>query len=397
MSSTQTAHVDVVDGLRGLAILLVMLFHFWQLSWWRLPLPGGGHSLEFVAVAGALGVELFFFLSAFCLFYPHAKAAAESKPLPALTHYAYRRAIKILPSYWLAIALILLVCPELYPTSASRGQGMDVLMHLAFVHNLFPDTKNSIDGVFWSLGVEIQFYLLFPVIAQGFRMRPWLSFAGLVGTGILFRGWTGTLDFGRFESLNSQLPAFLDLFAGGMLTAYLAVRLRARQHAPWPHRAAFTLIGAAACAMLFLMFDWLNAVRGEPHGYPIWQSRNRPWMALIFLSLTLGSAYGFGGWRRLVANRGLLFLSVVSYNLYIWHQLLARLIKERGWWRADTPIPMDDPQWQWSYFAVSVAASIAFASLVTYAMERPLLHYGVKGCWAGLKRGFSRASSKSLK
>jgi hypothetical protein len=76
----------VVDGLRGIAILLVLLFHYWQLSWWTIPIPGlpAQYNLEFVQVAGYLGVELFFFISVFCLFYPHAKAMFGTGPVPTL-------------------------------------------------------------------------------------------------------------------------------------------------------------------------------------------------------------------------------------------------------------------------------------------------------------------------
>ncbi len=61
-----------MDGLRGLAILLVVLFHYWQLSFWAIPI-GGDRTIEMVQYAGFLGVELFFFISGFCLFYPYAK------------------------------------------------------------------------------------------------------------------------------------------------------------------------------------------------------------------------------------------------------------------------------------------------------------------------------------
>lgn len=121
-------HVQVVDGLRGLAILLVLLFHYWQLSWWVIPIPGlpEQYNLEFVQVAGYLGVELFSFLSAFCLFYPHAKAMFGLGPVPTLKHFYYRRVIKILPSYLLFLWRKILAtgcccsCPP-FPTTSTSG------------------------------------------------------------------------------------------------------------------------------------------------------------------------------------------------------------------------------------------------------------------------------------
>src|SRR5262249_30589192 len=99
-----TGHVEVMDGLRGIAIVMVVAFHYWQLSFWAIPVPGSdGRTVEFFQFAGFLGVELFFFLSAFCLFYPHAKAMFGQGKVPGLRHFYYRRAIKIVPSYLLAL------------------------------------------------------------------------------------------------------------------------------------------------------------------------------------------------------------------------------------------------------------------------------------------------------
>jgi peptidoglycan/LPS O-acetylase OafA/YrhL len=112
-------HVQVVDRLRGIAILLVLLFHYWQLSWWTIPIPGlpEQDNLEFVQVAGYLGVELFFFISAFCLFYPHAKAMFGAGPVPTLKHFYYRRAIKIVPSYLLALFVFGVFLSSLSPVT----------------------------------------------------------------------------------------------------------------------------------------------------------------------------------------------------------------------------------------------------------------------------------------
>ncbi|QZA76808.1 acyltransferase [Deefgea tanakiae] len=382
----QKQHIAIVDGLRGYAILLVMLFHFWQISWWVIPVPfsDGRLSLEFIQVAGGLGVELFFFLSAFCLCYPHAKTMIENTSLPSLTHYTYRRAIKILPSYFLAILLILLLLPDLYPTSAERGYWTDILMHLGFIHNLFPDTQYTINGVFWSLGVEIQFYVLFPVLAWLFRRRPWLAFALLCAAAISYRMWTRMLPMDEFIHWNNQLPGFLDLFAAGMLSAYLLVLLR---QAPLGRlKIGINLIAALSIVCVLLLFDSLNQHRGAPNGYPIWQSYYRPALALILITLTVASSFAHPLFRKLLANRALIFLSLISYNLYLWHQIIARVLKEHGWLAASTPNPTDDPTWRWSMFLASFVLSILIATIITYGFERPLLHYGVKGCWQRIKQ-----------
>ncbi|WP_410499282.1 acyltransferase family protein [Chitinibacter sp. S2-10] len=381
-------HIAVVDGLRGLAILLVILFHYWQITWWAIPLPltDGRINFEFIQHAGAIGVELFFFLSAFCLTYPHAKAMLQQGSLPSLVHYTYRRAIKILPSYWLAMLLLLVLLPEMYPTSGQRGHVEDILMHLGFVHNLFHDTHGSINGVFWSLGVEVQFYVIFPLLAWGFRRKPWLVFALMCAAAMLYRHWTRTLPVGEFTHLNNQLPGFLDLFAGGMLSAYLLVWLREQGTAMLDVlKRGMSVIVALALLTLQLMFDQLYQGRFAADAYPIWQSQHREYLTFIFVTLTVATTFAHAGCRVILANRALVFLSLISYNLYLWHQVIARVIKEHGYWSAATATPTDDPTWRWSMFVISLVVSIAFASLITYCFERPLLQHGVKGCYQKLK------------
>lgn len=184
-------HVQVVDGLRGIAILLVLLFHYWQLSFWVVPIPGlpEQYNLEFVQYAGFLGVELFFFISAFCLFYPHAKAVFGLGPVPTLKEFYYRRAIKIVPSYLLALFVFAVFLSSLSPVTYSGGVLADLGLHLTFLHDLLPETRSSFDGVLWSLAVEVQFYYVFPLLARAFRRSPWLTATAMVAVALLYRVW----------------------------------------------------------------------------------------------------------------------------------------------------------------------------------------------------------------
>ena len=100
---------------------------------------------------------------------------------------------------------------------------------------------------------------------------------------------------------------------------------------------------------------------------------------MLFLCITVASTFAIGLWRKILTNRVLLFLSTISYNLYIWHQSIGLLIRDRHWWKADNPMPMQDPHWRWTYMIVAVTASIIVASLITYGFERPLLRLGVRG------------------
>lgn len=370
-------HIDVLDGLRALAIILVMWLHTWQLSWIKNYAQVGGYTLNWglFPETGFLGVELFFFISGFCLYYPYARHVLEGAPLPTLKSYCYRRAIKILPSYWLAIAILVAVAPFATPTDWCWQLGT----HLAFIHNWWTDTENTINGVFWSLAVEVQFYLLFPAICWAFRRKPPVVWALMNAVALAWRFWIDT-DFPASDApwLLNQLPGYLDFFAGGMLAAHALTAWRPRLNRPW---LCTGLAMAGFAAFGWLTYDlWLPryVMPFWPCG---WQVEHRTYLALAFFVMTVASAGALKAWRVLLANPVLAFLSTISYNLYIWHQVIARQLFQHRIPVPATPDAHDDPTWQWQYMLLTWAVSIAVAALITYVFERPLLKHGLAAWW----------------
>ncbi len=395
---TPSAHVRVLDGMRGIAILLVVLLHHWQLSWFALKIPGlpDRFTLEFAQGAGYVGVELFFFISAFCLFHPHARAMLGSGPVPTLRHYAYRRAIKILPSYLLAVLVFGTVLVS-SPLGARIGWPADLGLHLVFLHNLLPETIGSLGPVFWSLAVEVQFYVLFPLLARAARRRPWLTVAAMVAAAIAYRAWARSQPFGRFAFVDSMMPAFLDLFAMGMLAAYLVVWIRARPAADVRRlRGAFTVLAAGGAVALLMLLEWAFDLRFEAALPEVWRSHNRTWLAAAFLGVAVASVFAANLWQRLLANPVLVFLSTISYNLYLWHYGIARLIREERWVPSVTAEPTQDPQWQLTFTLVGIAASVVVATLVTYGFERPLLRLGVRGAVRSVRARLAGSEGEDL-
>ncbi len=392
-------HVDVMDGLRALAIAWVVWLHVWQISWLRLDVWVLGWQFNFnhLAETGFLGVELFFFVSGFCLFYPYARAKLEGGAFPTLGGYVYRRAIKILPSYWLAIALILAYVrpPWLWDVKALAW---NLGSHLLFVQNLFHESESAINGVFWSLGVEVQFYLLFPLVAAAFVRSPIAAFAGLCLTAILWRAGMETWFRYDFRFMLDQLPGYLDLFANGMLAAYVIVWLRGKEATLRAWAAAFT---AAALGALFVIDRMARQLWESRIGNDVWpfdwQVEHRYHLALAFCVLAVASSRAVAGWKGLLAAPVMAFLSTISYNLYIWHQLIARELAFK--WHlppATTADPHADPAWQLWFTINAIAAAVAFAALITYAFERPLLRGGPQVLLAPFRRRWARPAPAAL-
>lgn len=355
--------LDVIDGLRGIAILVVVAYHAWLVLGQRLEVQVAGVtlSLQFIAVTGFLGVDLFFFLSGFCLFYPYARRRFEGGRELTLRYFASRRALKIVPSYLLALTVFALLYHDKF---ASWGDDAGhYAAHLLFIHPWFATTFDSISGPFWTLGIEVQFYLLFPVIAASLRDRPVTTYLGIMTLATAYRlSLIATQHAGSFYAVN-QLPAFIDIFVSGMAAAYVVVWLRTR----FPEQVARQRLTAAAaaavlCAVVaYALFEVAQSPVVQSTGaFFEWQSRYRPTFALVLIAIAVCSTLAAGGWQRLLANPLFLFFSAISYNLYLWH------LEIFVWCRDLNLAP-------WLVNLISLACALAAASLTTYALEQPIL------------------------
>ncbi len=249
------------------------------------------------------------------------------------------------------------------------------MRHLLFVHNWFADSYGSIDGVMWSLGVEVQFYLLFPLIAWGFRRRPLLVFAAMSAIAV---GWRVAAVQWHWEivgQLQGQLPAALDLFAAGMLAAWLTALLRAR-HAPLAaRRGLWTVVSLLAAAAVIALLQDCFRIRYDDGSFAHWKALHIFPLALGYCAFAVAALQALPAWRASIANPLLVFLAAISYNLYLWHQLIARQFVAWHWPAPATADPHDDPHWRMLFTLVAFGAALLVATVLTYGLERPLLRW----------------------
>jgi peptidoglycan/LPS O-acetylase OafA/YrhL len=157
-----TNHIPALDGLRGIAILSVMLLHFTNAI---AALPGSPTSAaRSVFGWGWTGVDLFFVLSGFLI--TGILLDSKGHPLYFRSFYA-RRALRIFPLYYAALFLFFVV-PRAIPSvpatySFAWHDQRWFWFYLGNFHPLGPDAKQFI-GQFWSLAIEEQFYLVWPLL-----------------------------------------------------------------------------------------------------------------------------------------------------------------------------------------------------------------------------------------
>ena len=346
----------MLDGLRGIAIALVVWYHAWLVSGQAVS------GLNFVAEAGFLGVDLFFFISGFCLFYPHAKARRDGRPGPTARRFWLRRAVKILPSYFLALVVFSLVYHARFASPADAA--VQLVSHATFMQTLTPLTFGAISGPLWSIGVEVQFYLLFPFICRYFRQAPLVGYAVLVVIAEAYRFIVGQAGLGSTFMVINQLPAYLDVFGAGMLASYFLTAMShpttaaARRWFTLGSVAAFTLATAGLAVVTSVSrnadinaaYEWVNAARIA--------------VGPLCIALAISSSFTLGRWRSLLTSRALAFLSVISYNLYLWNLEIAVWYQQAG-------LP------PFATFALGIVTAVLLATAITYAIERPILEMDI--------------------
>jgi peptidoglycan/LPS O-acetylase OafA/YrhL len=363
---------EPVDGLRGLAILLVLAYHTWLFSWYtpEANVFGVALPLDVFARTGYLGVDLFFSISGFCLFLPCARSRLGGAPAMPLREFARRRLSKILPSYLLALLATLAAGLPLFHSAAELA--WPLANHLLFINNAFNDVFGRHNSVLWSLAVEVQFYALFPLVAFPFARAPFSSAGLMIASAVAYRVLAARCCL-QDETVTRQLPAYLDLFACGMLAAYLLVWLRRERPRIAERRLWFTFAALALAAAGFALLSACNAVQYLPQGRERWDVLHRSLLAAVAGGLALASCLAQRWWRRLVGNPLLVFLGLISYNLYLWHTLIMLWLLRHHVPAAATSVAHDDPHWRLAYITLGTLASLTLATALTYFLERPLL------------------------
>ena len=364
---------EVVDGLRGFAILWVLCYHTWLFSWYTPSLKAFGIDLpvDVLPRVGYLGVELFFFVSGFCLFVPYARHAVSGvhRELP-LRAFAWRRAVKIVPSY--ALALLVTAPLALAYVRGPATVWFALANHAAFLQNFFDDGLGKANSVFWSLAIEVQFYLIFPALAIAFKRAPAVTAAAMIASALAYRHAVAGCCLLQ-EAVIRQLPAYLDVFACGMFAAYAVTWLHARRIHGTRSRVVCTLAAAGVAVLTFALLQTCNAVQYTPSGRETWDLLGRTGLALLFCALTIASCFALRFWRAAIANPALVFLSLISYNVYLWHTLVLIWMWKHGVPHAMTANPHEDDHWKFAYIASGWIAVLGIATAMTYFFERPLL------------------------
>jgi peptidoglycan/LPS O-acetylase OafA/YrhL len=285
--------------------MFVVLHHMWLTAWPDFPTDTGPWWLGWL-LYGHMAVAIFIVVSGFSLaLIPMRNGGRLSG---GVRRFLRRRAWRILPAYWAALILSVLVTavflrPELGPGAIGRTVAVHGLLLQDVVGSETPN------GALWSIAIEWQIYFVFPLILLlGRRTSVGIAVA-ITAVAVLVAHAAAGLG-GPLEKIDGLTPQFLALFALGALAVWLGVGGRAvRLRRP---------LAAVALAALG-SFVALAATQGSE-----WVVARFFWMDLLFgvgvaavLSLMFGG--GFLPARRVLASRGALWLGLFSYSIYLVH------------------------------------------------------------------------------
>lgn len=170
-----------IDFSRALAVVLVTMHHVSRGAW----LPSyeiGSFDVFGFFQNGWVGVGIFFVISGFCMGISTKSDFKNGISCGSYIRYALKRFMRIAPPYYISIVFWFFVI-SIYKIAPKSLETRDILTHITFTHNFFKDTFFSISGVYWSIAVEMQFYLILPIIVslcRGFKSSIFVLAVALV-------------------------------------------------------------------------------------------------------------------------------------------------------------------------------------------------------------------------
>jgi peptidoglycan/LPS O-acetylase OafA/YrhL len=301
-----------LDGVRGLAALYVVVYHVTLRAFPGYPDAGAPFWVGWFSY-GRFAVLVFIVLSGFSLALTPARAGWR---LDGIAAYVRRRARRILPAYWAALAFSLVVAWLVVPQPRSGIPDLaSVLVNGLLVQNIV--SAPSPNTAFWSIAVEVQLYVLLPVLLLMIRRRGALAMVGAVTLVVAAVGIVGP-HIARLDTFVTQSPPELAaLFALGIASAGVVVA-GARRSWPWPWLAL------AAAAPVFATIAWEGTA---------WTFDRLLWIDLALAPaiacLLIGLAVGRPApLLRLLDSRPMRDLGSSSYSLYLTHAPIIAIVYE---------------------------------------------------------------------
>lgn len=362
----RTGEIKALTGLRIVAALWVVLFHFRPLLW--AASPRLKDDLAPLLNAGAQGVDLFFILSGFVLTWNYLDRMGPSFSMRATWHFLWLRLSRVFPIYLVTMHIAALWIIFTLHVGTTPSPDADKLTAISYLRQFFMVQlwfspffdETSWDGPAWSISAEWLAYLLFGLlvllifrIARVSRARTLLllAFAAslpptllLLGSGVLYTPW-------------SWVPRIIAQFAAGALACAAVRRLQISQRG---RRAA----GYVAVLILAVIVGGLYYYDSHPITGMV---DSGGVLAVLFMPLVVALAIGVGSLPALLSTRAMIYGGQISFSLYMIHEPVHTAW---NWFAQEYRLAL--PMWGMKLVVVGlIAAALALSAVLFHFVEEP--------------------------
>jgi peptidoglycan/LPS O-acetylase OafA/YrhL len=395
-------NLDFVTGIRGLAASYVLVSHVWYQVWPAvLPPFGYGRRPEGLIAwvtgwfyFGHFGVVVFIVISGFCLMLP--VAASNDRQMGGIAAYLRRRAQRIVPPYYWAIAFSLAAIYFWigHPTGSQWDIALPattfaILAHFLFLNDLVESTR--INYVFWSIAIEAQLYLIFPFLVIAIRRTG--LFATVLASLLFVSGSIVTLEFLGIRNIPPQFIGLAGYFVLGVAAAKMLIS--------FPHHWIMRLDGLLGGAVAEVaIVAGLSAL----WGFDLAERRFAILDTLIatatILLLLAAARPGRNRVRACLEQRALLVVGTFSYSLYLIHAPILQIV----WQYLIDPLRLL-PEGQFVLLLLTgVPSCLMVAFLFFLACERPFMSTSdravfrfvdIRSWWGPILRSSRRSNQKT--
>ncbi len=298
-------YIKQLDSLRAIAVLLVIISH------WILPT----NAINYIP-NGAIGVDIFFVLSGFLItrILFEARNNGEILNIPKLTilkNFYLRRTLRIFPIYYLAIFLLLI-----FAKSTGTNIQSSYIYFLTYTSNFYFYNTQQWDGILshlWTLAVEEQFYLIWPLIILFINKKYLLHIAALfILTGIISQS---VLDGIRMNVILTH--TCFDAFGLGAILSWIIT------YAPEKLKKFYSVITYPAIGCLLLLIHGI-----VEHKWILLPQRTLTSVVALWIItyIVLNSDRETFTFKVFLNNRVLMFLGKISYGIYLYHNIIPTMV-----------------------------------------------------------------------
>ncbi len=364
VSPSANREYDFIDGLRGIAILMVIAGHGFYIN------PKAGSAVKVagsIIGTGGYGVTLFFVLSGFLISWPFWKRKIGGATEVVPRGYAQRRFWKIYPPLALSIILFtpLFAC-ILDPANGSSYIPM-ALRWLSGIAFVWP-VSGKLNPVMWTLALEVQFYALLPAVFWVFRRFS--AKTCLAGFTVLFL----VVPFifrvvtrqgpAFYPEINSHFPSGLDYFYLGILVAGLDNLGIVKKQWHW-----WGIAGVALWPLSLLLGAWIDFHMGtKTFAVSEFESDSLKIAAGCLLLFIAAPRHPIA---RLLCAPWLRWCGIISYEWYLFHQPLMT------WWRAYFGMHAGGAVFKYAFITgMPLVIGLLLSAAIYWIFSLPLLRYG---------------------